>query len=72
VTGVVFDLQATQSVDQRHRGIPRYVADLSFAIEEIAPQAVETYFINPDLAVPEAWVTEGLLAAGTARSGLMK
>ncbi|MEW6471867.1 MAG: glycosyltransferase family 1 protein [Actinomycetota bacterium] len=65
--GVVFDLQATQSVDQRHRGIPRYVADLSFAIEEIAPQAIDTYFINPDLAVPETRVTDGLLAAGKLR-----
>lgn len=64
---VVFDLQATQSVDQRHRGIPRYVADLAFGIEEIAPEAVDTYFVNPDLAVPESGVTEGLLAAGKLR-----
>jgi len=67
VTGVVFDLQATQSVDQRHRGIPRYVADLADAIEEIAPEAVDTYFVNPDLAVPEAGITERLLTAGKLR-----
>ena len=64
---VVFDLQATQSVDQRHRGIPRYVADLANGLEEIAPEAVDTYFINPDLAVPETGVTEGLRAAGKLR-----
>ena len=60
---VLFDLQATQSVDQRHRGIPRYVADLAFAIEEIDPGAVESYLVNPDLAVPEAHITERLVAA---------
>jgi len=61
---VLFDLQATQSVDQRHRGIPRYVADLAFAIEEIAPEAVERYLLNPDLAVPEAHIAARLLDAG--------
>ena len=64
---VLFDLQATQSVDQRHRGIPRYVADLAFAVEEIAPDAVDSYLVNPDLALPEAQITERLVRAGKLR-----
>ncbi|MDQ1514786.1 MAG: hypothetical protein QOE80_616, partial [Actinomycetota bacterium] len=64
---VLFDLQATQSVDQRHRGIPRYVADLAFAIEEIAPDAVDTYLVNPDLALPESHVTQRLVDVGKLR-----
>ena len=54
---VLFDLQATQSVDQRHRGIPRYVADLAFAIEAIDPAVIGTYTVNPDLAIPEMGVS---------------
>ncbi|MCA1846643.1 MAG: glycosyltransferase family 4 protein, partial [Actinobacteria bacterium] len=64
---VVFDLQATQSVDQRHRGIPRYVADLAYAIEHISPDAVGAFVVNPDLALPEPGVTDGLVAAGKLR-----
>src|SRR5205814_8864373 len=64
---VVVDLQAIQSVDQRHRGIPRYVADLAFATEAIAPSAVGTYTVNPDLALPELGVSERLVAAGKLR-----
>jgi len=67
VSRVVFDLQATQSVDQRHRGIPRYVADLAFAIEESAPGVVDSYVVNPDLALPEPAVTDGLVAADKLR-----
>ena len=64
---VVVDLCAIQSVDQRHRGIPRYVADLAFAVETIAPTAVGTYTVNPDLALPDATVSERLVAAGKLR-----
>jgi hypothetical protein len=64
---IVFDLQATQSVDQRHRGIPRYVADLAFAIEEVAPEAIDSYLLNPDLAIPPAHVSERLAGTGKLR-----
>jgi glycosyltransferase involved in cell wall biosynthesis len=59
---VVFDLQATQSLDQRHRGIPRYVLELALALEETAPGAVDAYLLNPDRALPEA--AERLAATG--------
>jgi glycosyltransferase involved in cell wall biosynthesis len=64
---VVVDLCAIQSVDQRHRGIPRYVADLTFAVEAIDPGMVGTYAVNPDLAIPEVGVSERLVAAGKLR-----
>ena len=64
---ILFDLQATQSVDQRHRGIPRYVADLAFAIEETAPEAIESYLLNPDLAIPPAHVADRLARTGKLR-----
>ena len=64
---VVVDVQATQSVDQRHRGIPRYVADLAFAIEADHPEAVGVYAVNPDLALPELGISERLLATGKLR-----
>ncbi len=59
---VLFDLQATQSLDQRHRGIPRYVLELALALEETAPGAVDGYLLNPDRALPEA--AERLAATG--------
>ena len=59
---VLFDLQATQSVDQRHRGIARYVLDLAGALEDAFPHHVGGYLINPDLALPEA--AERFVAAG--------
>ncbi|HTC80185.1 MAG TPA: glycosyltransferase family 1 protein, partial [Acidimicrobiia bacterium] len=61
---VVFDLQAIQSVDQRHRGIPRYVADLAAAIEASGREPVGTYAVNPDLALPEVSLSERLIEAG--------
>lgn len=61
---VVFDLQAIQSVDQRHRGIPRYVADLTAAIEASGREIVSTYVVNPDLALPEVGLSERLATAG--------
>ena len=64
---VVVDLQAIQSVDQRHRGIPRYVTDLTTSIEAIDPQAVATYAVNPDLALPEVGLSERLVQAGKLR-----
>jgi glycosyltransferase involved in cell wall biosynthesis len=59
---VLFDLQATQSLDQRHRGIPRYVLELALAMEATAPGAVDGYLLNPDRALPEA--AERLAATG--------
>ena len=64
---IVVDLQAIQSVDQRHRGIPRYITDLTTAIEAIDPGAVGTYTVNPDLALPEVALSERLVAAQKLR-----
>ena len=61
---VVVDLQAIQSVDQRHRGIPRYITDLTSAVEATHPQAVTTYAVNPDLALPEIGLAERLVKGG--------
>ena len=62
--GIVVDLQAIQSVDQRHRGIPRYITDLTAAVEAINPAAVATYTVNPDLALPEVGLSQRLVEAG--------
>ncbi|MGH9008475.1 MAG: glycosyltransferase family 4 protein, partial [Acidimicrobiia bacterium] len=64
---VVVDLQAIQSVDQRHRGIPRYITDLTTAVEQINPEAVATYTVNPDLALPEVGLSACLVEAGKLR-----
>ena len=61
---LVVDLQAIQSVDQRHRGIPRYITDLTAAVEALDPQAVTAYTVNPDLALPEIGLAERLVEAG--------
>ena len=61
---VVVDLQAIQSVDQRHRGIPRYITDLTTAVEAIDPSVVTTYTVNPDLALPDLDLSRGLVEAG--------
>ncbi|MGH9003473.1 MAG: glycosyltransferase family 4 protein, partial [Acidimicrobiia bacterium] len=63
---VLFDLQATQSIDQRHRGIPRYVLELALALDEVAPDHIGAYLVNPDLALPEA--AERLVATGKLRA----
>ena len=65
--GVVVDLQAIQSVDQRHRGIPRYITDLTASVEAINPAAVATYTVNPDLALPELGLSQRLVEAGKLR-----
>jgi len=64
---VVVDLQATQSVEQRHRGIPRYLANQVFAVEDTDPGIVGAYATNPDLAVPDLEISRRLLAAGKLR-----
>jgi glycosyltransferase involved in cell wall biosynthesis len=64
---VVVDLQAVQSVEQRHRGIPRYIANLTAAVEDLDPRVVGVYATNPDLAVPDVDLAEHLLAAGKLR-----
>jgi glycosyltransferase involved in cell wall biosynthesis len=63
---VFFDLQALQTVDQRHRGIARYVLDLALAMEETAPDSIGGYLVNPDLALPEA--AERFVATGKVRA----
>ncbi|MDQ3945515.1 MAG: glycosyltransferase family 4 protein, partial [Actinomycetota bacterium] len=63
---VLFDLQATQSVDQRHRGIPRYVLELALALDEVSPGHIGAYLVHPDLALPEA--AERLVATGKLRA----
>lgn len=65
--GIVVDLQAIQSVDQRHRGIPRYITDLTASVEAINPAAVTTYTVNPDLALPEVGLSQRLVEAGKLR-----
>jgi glycosyltransferase involved in cell wall biosynthesis len=65
--GIVVDLQAIQSVAQRHRGIPRYITDLTTAVEGIDPEAVATYAVNPDLALPEVGLSERLVQTGKLR-----
>ncbi|MCA1842983.1 MAG: glycosyltransferase family 4 protein, partial [Actinobacteria bacterium] len=50
---VLFDLQATQTVDQRHRGIARYAHELALAVEASFPDHVGAYLMNPDLALSE-------------------
>jgi glycosyltransferase involved in cell wall biosynthesis len=64
---VVVDLQAIQSVDQRHRGIPRYVTDLTGAVESLDPGIVGAYTLNPDLALPEVGLARRLVEAGKLR-----
>ncbi len=59
---VSFDLQATQTVDQRHRGIARYAHELALAVEESFPDHVGAYLVNPDLALSET--VEHLVGTG--------
>ncbi|MGH8975078.1 MAG: glycosyltransferase, partial [Acidimicrobiia bacterium] len=62
---VIFDLQAAQDLHQRHRGIPRYVLELVYALEETTPGMVGAYLLNPDRSLPEA--AERLAATGKLR-----
>ncbi len=59
---VLVDLQGTQSLGHRGRGISRYATELALALERIAPERVHGYVLNPDLAPPGG--VEPLVASG--------
>jgi glycosyltransferase involved in cell wall biosynthesis len=48
---VVFDVQGIQSRTFGERGVARYLIELTAALEEWFPSAVDRYLINPDLPV---------------------
>src|SRR5688572_24899228 len=63
---VVVDIQGTQSVDHRDRGIARYIVDLAAGLASTAPDTVASFTFNPDLPLPagiEPLVASGLLIA---------
>ena len=62
---MLLDLQGSQSKDHRDRGVARYVVELAKALERVAPDAVGTYLVNPDLALPTD--IEPLVASGKVR-----
>jgi glycosyltransferase involved in cell wall biosynthesis len=49
--GVVFDVQGIQSRTFGERGVARYLVELTAALEEWFPAAVDRYLVNPDLPV---------------------
>jgi glycosyltransferase involved in cell wall biosynthesis len=49
---VLVDIQGTQSLDHRDRGVARYVLELALALDEVAPERIGAYLVNPDLALP--------------------
>jgi glycosyltransferase involved in cell wall biosynthesis len=48
---VVFDVQGIQSRTFGERGVARYLVELTAAIEQWFPTAVDRYLVNPDLPV---------------------
>lgn len=62
---LVVDIQGTQSLDHRDRGVARYIRDTSIAIESVDPGAVDVYSLNPDLPLPGG--IEALVASGKVR-----
>ncbi|HEX2851342.1 MAG TPA: glycosyltransferase [Acidimicrobiales bacterium] len=59
---VLVDLQGAQSLGHRGRGISRYATQLALAMERVAPDRVDAYLLNPDLAPPAG--VEPLIASG--------
>ena len=59
---VLLDVQGTQSVDHRDRGIARYVLELAKALEEAHGGLIRHFLLNPDLAPPARF--EPLAATG--------
>jgi glycosyltransferase involved in cell wall biosynthesis len=62
---VVVDLQALQSPTSRAHGIGRFAANWAGALEQLRPDLVGTYLLNPDLPPPgmiEELVSTGKLA----------
>lgn len=62
---LVVDIQGTQSLDHRDRGVARYVRELAIAAETVDPGAVDVYSLNPDLPLPGG--IEPLVASGKVR-----
>jgi glycosyltransferase involved in cell wall biosynthesis len=60
------DLQATQTPTNPDRGIARYVAEFSRAVEENHPGVVEAWVLNPALPVPAHILP--LMTGGAVRS----
>lgn len=66
MAGVIVDLQATQSIDHRDRGIARYAAELALAVEDLRPRFVQQFTLNPGLPPPgslDALVATGRMSA---------
>ena len=59
------DIQGTQSIDHRDRGVASYIHQVTRAIEQLAPGAVDIYSLNPDLPLPGH--LEPLVASGKLR-----
>lgn len=62
---MVVDLQALQSPTYRARGVGRYAAQWSLAIERVRPDLVGRYLLDPDLPPPGEM--EALLASDKVR-----
>jgi hypothetical protein len=51
-SGVLLDVQATQSAAHRDRGVARYVAETAAAILRTRPDISHTFLDNRELAPP--------------------
>jgi glycosyltransferase involved in cell wall biosynthesis len=49
---IVVDLQGTQSVDHRDRGVARYCRELALGLERLDPSIVGAYTLHPRLPLP--------------------
>lgn len=59
---VLLDIQATQSLGSRDRGVARYCSELASALVAHHPEAVHGFVLNPDLPPPGH--VEALVASG--------
>ena len=62
---LVLDIQGTQSLDHRDRGVAGYIREAALTIEARRPDAVAAYALNPDLLLPGG--VEPLIASGKLR-----
>jgi glycosyltransferase involved in cell wall biosynthesis len=62
---LVLDIQGTQSLDHRDRGVAGYIRETALALERLHPDAVAAYSLNPDLPLPGG--VEPLVASGKLR-----
>ncbi|MGH2686119.1 MAG: glycosyltransferase, partial [Actinomycetota bacterium] len=63
---VLVDIQGTQSIDHRDRGVARYIIDLATALHERHGQRVGPFLLTPDRTPPggiEPFVAAGALAS---------